>query len=46
VEVGEACVFGFEPQSFLLVEPVAEQLQAITGEGDVVRREREQQALR
>jgi hypothetical protein len=46
VEVGEACVFGFEAQSFLLVEPLAEQVQTIAGERNVVRWKREQQALR
>jgi hypothetical protein len=45
-EVGEACILGFEPECSLLVGPLAEQVQAITGERDIVRGEGEQQALR
>lgn len=46
VEVGEACILGFEAQRSLLVEPLAEQVQAIAREGDIVRGKREQQPLR
>ena len=45
LEVGEACILGFEAQGSLLVEPLAEQVQAIAGERDIVRWKREQQAL-
>jgi hypothetical protein len=45
VKVGEACILGFEVQGFLLVEPLAEQVQAIAGERDIVRGKREQQPL-
>jgi hypothetical protein len=46
VEIGEARVLGLEPHSLLFIEPVAEQMQAVAGERDVVRGKREQQALR
>src|SRR5438046_66598 len=46
MEVGEARIFGLEAYGLLLVEPGAEQVQAIASEGDVVRGKREEQALR
>lgn len=46
VEVGEACIFGFEAQYSLLVEPVAKHVQAVSGERNVVGWKREQQPLR
>jgi hypothetical protein len=46
VEIGKACIFGFEAEGSSLVEALAEQVQAIAGEGDVVGRERKEQVLR
>ncbi len=43
--MGEASIFGLETDGLLFVEPGAEQVQAMAGEGDIVRWEREQQPL-
>lgn len=46
MEVGEASIFRLEPDSLMLVELFAEQVQAEPCHGHIVRRKREQQPLR